>query len=80
MSRNSLFYNHPGEGKYYGADYDQNSVNSHHQGETQEYLISATPIIADVFINLPKMKTHKKVGVTLNIKNLVGLLSVPSSG
>ena len=28
---------------------------------------------ADVFINLPKVKTHKKVGVTLSLKNLVGI-------
>jgi len=28
---------------------------------------------ADVFINLPKMKTHKKVGATLCLKNLVGV-------
>jgi Domain of unknown function (DUF362) len=28
---------------------------------------------SDVFINLPKLKTHKKVGVTLNLKNLVGI-------
>jgi len=73
LGRDSLFYNHPGEGRYYGADYDQKTVNSHHCGDTQEYLISATPILADVFINLPKLKTHKKVGVTLNIKNLVGI-------
>ena len=73
LGRHSLFYNHPGEGRYYGADYDQKTVNSHHQGKKQEYLICGTPIMADVFINLPKLKTHKKVGVTLNIKNLVGI-------
>jgi hypothetical protein len=28
---------------------------------------------ADVFINLPKLKTHKKAGVTLSLKNLVGI-------
>jgi hypothetical protein len=28
---------------------------------------------ADLFINLPKLKTHKKVGVTLSLKNLVGI-------
>jgi hypothetical protein len=28
---------------------------------------------ADVFINLPKLKTHKKVGVTISLKNLVGI-------
>jgi hypothetical protein len=28
---------------------------------------------ADVFINLPKLKTHKKVGITCALKNLVGI-------
>ena len=73
LGRQSLFYGHSGEGKYYGADYDQGAINKHHRGETQEYLISMTPIIADVFINLPKLKTHKKTGVTLSLKNLVGI-------
>ena len=69
----SLFYGHKGEGRYYGADYDAGVVNSHHHGDVQEYLICATPVLADVFINMPKMKTHKKTGVTLSIKNLVGI-------
>jgi uncharacterized protein (DUF362 family) len=73
MARKSLFYNHSGEGKYYGADYDYKTLNNHHKGETHEYLICATPVMADVFINLPKMKTHKKTGVTLSLKNLVGI-------
>src|SRR4029450_3442025 len=28
---------------------------------------------ADVLINLPKFKTHKKVGITCALKNLVGI-------
>ena len=36
-------------------------------------MICGTPICADVFISLPKLKTHKKTGVTLSIKNLVGI-------
>ena len=28
---------------------------------------------ADVIISVPKLKVHKKVGVTLNVKNLVGI-------
>ena len=40
---------------------------------THEYLISRSAMDADVFINLPKLKTHKKVGVTLSLKNLVGI-------
>lgn len=73
LGQMSFFFGHPGEGRYYGADYDSAVVNEHHRGDTQEYLVCATPIKADVFINMPKMKTHKKTGVTLNLKNLVGI-------
>jgi uncharacterized protein (DUF362 family) len=73
LGEHSLFYHHRGEGRYYGADYDYKEVNRHHVGIVQEYLICATPIMADVFISLPKLKTHKKTGVTLSIKNLVGI-------
>lgn len=73
LGKQSLFYQNPGEGKYYGADYDYKTLNKHHQGETQEYLICATPVLADVFISLPKLKTHKKTGATLSLKNLVGI-------
>lgn len=73
LGRASLFYGHPGEGRYYGADYDAGVVNSHHRRDVQEYLLCGTPIRADVFINMPKLKTHKKTGVTLSMKNLVGI-------
>ena len=73
LGRDSLFFRHPGEGKYYGADYDSRVVNAHHTGEIQEYLIAGTPLVYDLFINLPKMKTHKKTGITSSLKNLVGI-------
>lgn len=73
VGQDSLFYKFHGEGRYYGADYDAVEVNRHHSGELQEYLLCGTPIQADVFINLPKLKTHKKTGVTLSLKNLVGV-------
>ncbi len=73
LGGNSLFYGHKGQGRYYGADYDTDEVNAHHYGETHEYLISRSALECDVFINLPKLKTHKKTGVTLSIKNLVGI-------
>ena len=60
LGENSLFYNNKGEGRYYWADYDYKTLNSHHQGNVHEYLLCATPILADVFINIPKLKTHKK--------------------
>lgn len=69
----SRFTGHRGAGKYYGATYDQVETNFHHTGERQEYRISRTVASADVFINLPKVKTHKKTGITLSLKNLVGI-------
>jgi uncharacterized protein (DUF362 family) len=59
--------------RYYGAFYDVAETNAHHSNGVHEYMISRTALESDVFINLPKLKTHKKVGVTLNLKNLVGI-------
>lgn len=73
LSRDSLFYRARGENRYYGADYDSRVVNSHHHGEIQEYLLAGTPIACDLFVNVPKLKTHKKTGITCCLKNLVGI-------
>jgi len=64
---------HGKAGKFYGADYDSHFTQQHHTGGKHEYLISRSVMDADVFICLPKLKTHKKVGVTLSLKNLVGI-------
>ena len=69
----SEFVDRGGEGRYYGADYDAGEVNRHHSGGRHEYLVAGTAIRCDVFINLPKLKTHKKAGITVNLKNLVGI-------
>lgn len=58
---------------YFGADADFRETQRYHSGGANKYLLSQTPLEADVFINLPKMKTHKKAGVTLSMKNLVGV-------
>jgi uncharacterized protein (DUF362 family) len=47
----------------------------HHWGATQEYSISNSILNADVFISIPKLKAHHKVGATLNLKGLVGIAS-----
>lgn len=64
---------HGKAGRFYGADYDAQFTQQHHSGGKHEYLISRSVMDADVFICLPKLKTHKKVGVTLSLKNLVGI-------
>jgi len=69
----SQFVGYPGLGRLYGASYDLSETNAHHTGARHEYLLCRTPMEADVFINLPKLKTHKKVGLTGALKNLVGI-------
>lgn len=73
LGARSEFVSHRGAGRYYGADYDAGEVNRHHSGGRHEYLIAGSAIGCDVFINLPKLKTHKKAGITVALKNLVGI-------
>jgi uncharacterized protein (DUF362 family) len=69
----SEFADHPGAGRYYGADYDAGVVNRHHSEGRHEYLIAGCAIKCDVVFSLPKWKTHKKAGITASLKNLVGV-------
>ena len=74
LANDSLFSELDGKGKkYYGAYYDIEETNDHHHDGKHEYSISRGPIKADVFVSIPKLKTHKKCGVTLNLKGLVGI-------
>jgi uncharacterized protein (DUF362 family) len=73
LGQSSEFADHKGAGRYYGADYDVAGINIHHSNGHHQYLISASVIQCDVIFSLPKLKTHKKAGVTLSLKNLVGI-------
>lgn len=69
----SEFVGYHGLGRLYGASYDMAETNQKHSGSAHQYLLCRTPMDADVLINLPKLKTHKKVGITCALKNLVGI-------
>jgi uncharacterized protein (DUF362 family) len=69
----SAFMEKRTRGAYYGADYAIAETAQFHNQRHHEYIFCRTPMDADVFINLPKLKVHKKVGVTLSLKNLVGI-------
>jgi uncharacterized protein (DUF362 family) len=45
----------------------------HHVG-CHRYLISCTVLDADVIINVAKMKTHCKAGVSMALKNMIGVV------
>jgi uncharacterized protein (DUF362 family) len=55
------------------TNYDPSVLISHHQPGTHQYCISRTFLEADVIFNVPKLKTHKKAGITGCLKNLVGI-------
>ena len=70
----SEFHNKPKTKQLlYGADYDTKETNAAHNGVDNIYSVSRTVIDADVLINLPKLKTHRKAGITCCLKNLVGI-------
>lgn len=46
---------------------------SRHAPGRHQYGIPGSVLGADVIINLPKLKTHKKTGVTLALKSFIGL-------
>lgn len=73
LSKESAFYNYPGQKKLFNSPPYYDGGVDQHIGERQEYEISRTVLNADVFISVPKMKVHCKTGVSLNLKGLVGI-------
>lgn len=63
--------------RIFGSDYDRRLTTSFHRrinGRQRHcYRISRRVLEADLVISVPKLKTHKKTGVTLNIKNMIGI-------
>jgi len=59
--------------KFRVADYSPEETISSHGPGCHRYLICGSALDSDLFINLPKMKTHQKAGVTGALKNLVGI-------
>lgn len=62
----------PGEALRFHRSHYETPV-PHHTGGRHEYSAPGTVLDADVVINLPKLKTHKKTAVTLSLKSVIGL-------
>lgn len=69
----SEFADYALSGRFYGADYDITETARFHNRDRHAYVLCRTVMDADVVINLPKLKTHKKTGITVSLKNLVGI-------
>ncbi len=61
------------KGKFRVSDYDPNITVANHSKGVHRYCISNTVLDSDLFINLPKMKTHRRAGITGALKNIVGV-------
>lgn len=53
--------------------YDPRELEMTHNQKHHRYLICKEVFDADVIINMPKLKTHRKAGLTGALKNLVGV-------
>jgi hypothetical protein len=60
-------------GLFRNTNYDPKALASTHQPGRHQYLLAKEPFEADVIINLPKLKAHRKAGITGAVKNLVGI-------
>lgn len=56
------------------TDYKKGAVKKHHCDAKNEYIIPKELLSADLVINVPKLKTHRKAGLTCACKNLVGIV------
>ena len=56
----------------YGA-YGRDPVRRNHARGLHLYRVARTILEADAIISVPKLKTHKKAGITCCLKNLVGI-------
>lgn len=55
------------------TQYDPRLMAKTHSPGNHQYLVAREIVEADVVINLPKLKTHRKAGITSALKNLVGI-------
>lgn len=60
--------------KFRVTNYDKEKMQQYHNDRDHCYVIGNSVLHADVIINLPKLKTHRKAGMTASLKNIVGII------
>ena len=53
--------------------YDPRKMWRHHRPGRHRFLIARDILEADLVVNVPKLKAHKKAGITCCLKNLIGI-------
>jgi hypothetical protein len=60
-------------GEFRVTSYDPRLMAKTHSPKNHQYLIAREVLDADVVVNVPKLKTHRKAGISCALKNLVGI-------
>ena len=55
------------------TNYNPDEMGRYHNESKNSYYIARKVLDADVIINIPKPKTHRKAGVTISLKNVIGI-------
>lgn len=55
------------------TNYDPSAMRQHHGRGRHEYLVAKAVLDSHVVIGVPKLKTHRKAGLTCCLKNVVGI-------
>lgn len=74
LGKDSLLYGIDSS-RFRGVFNEREGTRLAHTGETQLYTYSRSLYDSNVYISIPKLKTHQKVGATLNLKGLVGSIA-----
>ena len=53
--------------------YDPRKMRAHHRPGRHRFLVAREILEADLVVNVPKLKAHKKTGITCCLKNLIGI-------
>jgi uncharacterized protein (DUF362 family) len=74
LGKESFLYEISGEYKKFRVSgYNKEMLFKYHNNQDHIYLIAKDVLNADVIIEIPKLKTHRKAGMTCCLKNNVGI-------
>lgn len=74
LGHRSLF-DHVSSARFRGTYNDRRETRRFHADGRHAYVFSKSMYAADVFVSIPKLKSHAKVGATLNVKGLIGTIA-----
>lgn len=79
LGKDSAFGNYDRKNSLRITNYVADDMLTYHNNYEQSYVIAKVALEANVIINLPKPKTHRKAGITGALKNMIGCVAKKES-